>query len=231
MPDYQVPSLESAISGPLNFDPICPDENIGTDRRIRKTRQRLQAALLLLMKEEPLSQITMREVCRRADVGRSTPYSHFRDVEDILDQLEATFFQALSQLLDAYPAHADMEEKAQWFVQLFILARRHGLYLDLLLAGIPRPLHPGVRCLHRPKPGSGPFLLAGHLHFRRPLRPGAAMGAIRLQGNPRTDGPAYRGAFANGGIGKPYPFPRRSPGTLGLLCVVYRVGLWYNYYR
>lgn len=62
MPDYQVPSLESAISGPLNFDPICPDENIGTDRRIRKTRQRLQAALLLLMKEEPLSQITMREV-------------------------------------------------------------------------------------------------------------------------------------------------------------------------
>ena len=129
MPDYQVPSLESAISGPLNFDPICPDENIGTDRRIRKTRQRLQAALLLLMKEEPLSQITMREVCRRADVGRSTPYSHFRDVEDILDQLEATFFQALSQLLDAYPAHADMEEKAQWFVQLFILARRHGLYL------------------------------------------------------------------------------------------------------
>lgn len=36
MPDYQVPSLESAISGPLNFDPICPDENIGTDRRIRK---------------------------------------------------------------------------------------------------------------------------------------------------------------------------------------------------
>lgn len=65
------------------------------------------------MKEEPLSQITMREVCRRADVGRSTPYSHFRDVEDILDQLEATFFQALTELLDAYPAHADMEEKAQ----------------------------------------------------------------------------------------------------------------------
>jgi len=51
MPDYQVPSLESAINGPINFDPICPDESTGTDRRIRKTRQRLQAALLLLMKE------------------------------------------------------------------------------------------------------------------------------------------------------------------------------------
>lgn len=134
MPDYQVPSLESAINGPINFDPICPDESTGTDRRIRKTRQRLQAALLLLMKEEPLSQITMREVCRRADVGRSTPYSHFRDVEDILDQLEATFFQALTELLDAYPSHQAAGEKADWFVRLFILARRHGLYLDLLLA-------------------------------------------------------------------------------------------------
>ncbi len=139
MPDYQVPSLESAINGPINFDPICPDESTGTDRRIRKTRQRLQAALLLLMKEEPLSQITMREVCRRADVGRSTPYSHFRDVEDILDQLEATFFQALTELLDAYPAHQEAAEKADWFVRLFILARRHGLYLDLLLACHVRP--------------------------------------------------------------------------------------------
>lgn len=139
MPDYQVPSLESAINGPLNFDPICPDESTGTDRRIRKTRQRLQAALLLLMKEEPLSQITMREVCRRADVGRSTPYSHFRDVEDILDQLEATFYQALVQLLEDYPAKQGQEAKVAWFTQLFVLARRHGLYLELLLSHHVRP--------------------------------------------------------------------------------------------
>lgn len=134
MPDYQLPTLDSSYNGPINLDPICPDDGGGTDRRIRKTRQRLQAALLLLMKEEPLSQITMREVCRRADVGRSTPYSHFRDVEDILDQLEATFFQALSQLLDHYPGSQDNEQQTAWFTQLFILAKRHGLYLELLLA-------------------------------------------------------------------------------------------------
>ena len=175
MPDYQVPSLESAISGPLNFDPICPDENIGTDRRIRKTRQRLQAALLLLMKEEPLSQITMREVCRRADVGRSTPYSHFRDVEDILDQLEATFFPGPYRIAGrisrpcGYGRKGPVVRPAVHFgaAPRPIPGSAAGLPCA---AGIPRPLHPGVRCLHRPKPGSGPFLLAGHLHFRRPLR-------------------------------------------------------------
>ena len=70
------------------------------DRRIRKPRSRLQAGLLILMKEKPVSQISMREICRLVDIGRSTPYSHYRDVEDILDQLKAAFSEELQELLN-----------------------------------------------------------------------------------------------------------------------------------
>src|SRR5262245_58636567 len=56
-----------------------------TDRRIRRTRERLGAALIALLEEDkPIDQVTIREVLDRADVGRSTFYLHYRDTDDLL---------------------------------------------------------------------------------------------------------------------------------------------------
>ena len=105
-----------------------------TDRRVRKTRQRLQAGLLLLMKEKPLEQITMREICRRVDVGRSTPYAHYRDVQDILEQMEEAFHNDLSALLPAWPSTGSATDKERWFSAFYALAQQNGLLLDVLLS-------------------------------------------------------------------------------------------------
>ncbi len=109
-----------------------PAEAKKMDRRVRKTRQRLQTGLLLLMKEKPLSQITMREICRRADVGRSTPYTHYRDVEDILEQMEGALYDATAVLLPQYPAGAKAGQIA-WLTAFYALAQRNGLLLEVLL--------------------------------------------------------------------------------------------------
>lgn len=119
----------------LELDRLCPSSDMEhMDRRIRKTRQRLQAGLLLLMKEKPLSQITMREICRRVDVGRSTPYTHYRDVQDILEQMESVLYEELSTLLATYPAGGSVPEKTAWFTRLYTLAQGNGLLLHVLLS-------------------------------------------------------------------------------------------------
>jgi len=59
------------------------------DERIRRTHERLGSALIELLKEKPIDDITVQQVLDRASVGRSTFYLHFRDKHDLLlSQLE-----------------------------------------------------------------------------------------------------------------------------------------------
>lgn len=72
------------------------------DRRVRRTRMRLQQAMLELLKEKDARSITVRELTQRADVNRGTFYAHYKDVFDLLDQMEQDLFQRLTQLLSSY---------------------------------------------------------------------------------------------------------------------------------
>lgn len=72
------------------------------DRRVRRTRARLQQAMLDLLQEKDARSITVRELTQRADVNRGTFYAHYKDVFDLLDQMEQELFQRLSGVLSAY---------------------------------------------------------------------------------------------------------------------------------
>jgi AcrR family transcriptional regulator len=59
------------------------------DRRIERTRIRLGNALIALIQEKPIDEVTVRDVLDRAGVGRSTFYVHYRDKDDLfLSELE-----------------------------------------------------------------------------------------------------------------------------------------------
>jgi AcrR family transcriptional regulator len=58
---------------------------VNTDRRVRRTRRALHDALLTLMTEKSYDAVTVQDIIDRADVGRSTFYSHFTDKRDLLD--------------------------------------------------------------------------------------------------------------------------------------------------
>lgn len=53
------------------------------DRRVTRTRAALQQALAQLIPEKPYQDITVDDICRRANVGRSTFYAHYRGKEDL----------------------------------------------------------------------------------------------------------------------------------------------------
>ncbi|MBO0803611.1 MAG: TetR/AcrR family transcriptional regulator [Nocardiopsaceae bacterium] len=56
----------------------------GTDRRVRRTRALLHQALIELILEKGYGRITVQDILDRADVGRSTFYSHYRDKDALL---------------------------------------------------------------------------------------------------------------------------------------------------
>lgn len=55
------------------------------DRRVQKTRDLLHGALSSLIHEKPYDGIVVKEILARANVGRSTFYTHYRDKDDLLD--------------------------------------------------------------------------------------------------------------------------------------------------
>ena len=54
------------------------------DRRVQKTLELLREALVSLIAEKPYDSIVVKEILNRANVGRSTFYTHFRDKDDLL---------------------------------------------------------------------------------------------------------------------------------------------------
>lgn len=58
--------------------------NLKTDRRSQRTQRILHEALMELMQEKRYDDITVQDIIDRANVGRSTFYSHYQDKEDLM---------------------------------------------------------------------------------------------------------------------------------------------------
>lgn len=54
------------------------------DRRVQRTKKLLREALVSLILEKGYQKITIQDIIDRANVGRSTFYSHYRNKEDLL---------------------------------------------------------------------------------------------------------------------------------------------------
>lgn len=65
------------------------------DRRVRRTRLALRDALLSLLPQRGWDDVSVQEICERADVGRSTFYMHYQGKEQLL----ADGFEDLENLL------------------------------------------------------------------------------------------------------------------------------------
>src|SRR5215470_13175378 len=57
---------------------------VNTDRRIRRTQKLLHGALMSLVLEKNYDSITIQEILDRADIGRSTFYTHFDGKDELL---------------------------------------------------------------------------------------------------------------------------------------------------
>lgn len=73
------------------------------DRRVRRTRAAIQSALTQLILEKGYEAVTVSDIIDRADIGRSTFYSHFTDKRDVFKDMIAE----LSFFLRTHPTAAD----------------------------------------------------------------------------------------------------------------------------
>ncbi|MFH9569817.1 TetR/AcrR family transcriptional regulator [Streptomyces sp. NPDC017454] len=75
------------------------------DRRTRRSRRSLGAALVELVLERGFTALTVEDITERADVARATFYAHFRDKEALFARVTADLLAGLAERLE--PTVAD----------------------------------------------------------------------------------------------------------------------------
>ncbi|MCC8064921.1 MAG: TetR/AcrR family transcriptional regulator [Clostridiales bacterium] len=65
------------------------------NQRIRISKTMLKTGLLKLLREKPLSQITVYELCKVSQINRTTFYKYYGSQEDLLNEIETDFLGQL----------------------------------------------------------------------------------------------------------------------------------------
>ena len=89
------------------------------DRRVRKTRMQLRAGLTQLMREKPIKDITVRELAQLVDINRCTFYLHYRDIYDMVEQVEQEVFAEFETLVQAHPSEELQNNPIAMLLDLF----------------------------------------------------------------------------------------------------------------
>lgn len=71
------------------------DKNAKESKRVKMTKQLLKNSLLEILKTQNIHQISIRELCKNAEINRSTFYKHYGSQYDLLKDMET---EVLSQI-------------------------------------------------------------------------------------------------------------------------------------
>src|SRR5690606_8357896 len=77
----------------------------------------LKESLISLLKEKPITTITVKEICQIADINRSTFYSHYSDLYDLLGQIEEEILTDIKRTLHAYNPNGESQQMMEKLLQ------------------------------------------------------------------------------------------------------------------
>ena len=102
------------------------------DARVRKTKQKLSAALVELLQEKAFSDITPAQICERAGVNRSTFYRNYRNLSQLKTEMENKILSGIRWKGESSES-SDIRENIE--SQLAFLRENQDLFLALSASG------------------------------------------------------------------------------------------------
>ena len=72
------------------------------DRRIGKTKKSIRDAIISLLEEKDISQITVKELAERANINRKTFYMHYTSIKEVFNEIEDEFIEKLLGILNKH---------------------------------------------------------------------------------------------------------------------------------
>ncbi|HLZ64127.1 MAG TPA: TetR/AcrR family transcriptional regulator C-terminal domain-containing protein [Ktedonosporobacter sp.] len=106
------------------------------DLRVRRTHKLLWEALMAELSERAFEEITVKDICERAMVHRTTFYKHYEDKYALLEQGMRQMYDALVAEEEHLPPSAfTIDDPPPYFLRLFEHVAQHQPFYKLMLCG------------------------------------------------------------------------------------------------
>ena len=106
------------------------------DLRVRRTHKLLWEALMAELSERPFEEITVKDICERAMVHRTTFYKYYADKYALLEQGMRQMYAALLAAEEHVPPGAfSVDHPPPYFIRLFEHVAEHQHFYRLMLCG------------------------------------------------------------------------------------------------
>ena len=81
------------------------------DKRILKTKNKLKSALVELLQEKRLDEITILELTEKASINRKTFYLHYKSIPSVLEEIENNTIEELKKVISSLDLTAETLEQ------------------------------------------------------------------------------------------------------------------------
>lgn len=105
--------------------------NTKNNQRFRETEVRMESAMLELMKQTKFEEITVKKICEKAQVNRSTFYAHFMDIYDMLDKMETFLSCELLERYQSMPLGKDPAFSEKSFIPFLQHIKKHKYFYKI----------------------------------------------------------------------------------------------------
>lgn len=96
------------------------------DRRVKRTKKALHEALLTLLNEKSINEITVTELTTLADVNRATFYFYYTDLIDMLQQIQNEAYEAFTTVIQKATIHVStIEGFTEYAERLFTFCKEN----------------------------------------------------------------------------------------------------------
>lgn len=90
--------------------------NISNNKRKRESQEKIQKVFIELIQTKEINKITVSDICKKANLNRTTFYSNYIDIYDLADKIKEDLFQ---KVLKLYPNEVKEKKHSYDFLKLF----------------------------------------------------------------------------------------------------------------
>lgn len=101
---------------------------MGIDARTRYTKMMIRESFIQLLKEQPVSKITVTKICEMAEINRATFYKYYEDAFDLLQKLEQELLEEILNSLSQFEPLSIRES----FIQLLEHLKKRGEWFQII---------------------------------------------------------------------------------------------------
>ncbi len=96
------------------------------DRRVKRTKRVLREHLFRLLETKTIDTITVKELTEKADVNRSTFYFYYKDINDMIIQIQNDIFEVFYETVIAPQASfITVEDFTEYLLRFFLFCKEY----------------------------------------------------------------------------------------------------------